>query len=49
MRPKKKLGQHFLTNESIAYQIVEALDFSLAEKSVDCLEIGPQPQFSLKY
>ncbi|PVX50718.1 dimethyladenosine transferase [Balneicella halophila] len=36
--PKKKLGQHFLTDENIAQKIVNALDFSSAEA---VLEIGP--------
>ncbi len=38
VRPKKKLGQHFLTDENIAKKIVEALDYATA-KSI--LEIGP--------
>lgn len=49
MRPKKKLGQHFLTDESVAYHIVEALDYNLAEKSIDCLEIGPGKGVLTKY
>ncbi len=36
--PKKKLGQHFLTDENIAQKIVNALDYSSAEA---VLEIGP--------
>lgn len=36
--PKKKLGQHFLTDENIAHKIVAALDYSSAES---VLEIGP--------
>lgn len=36
--PKKKLGQHFLTDENIAQKIVNALDTSSAEA---ILEIGP--------
>ncbi len=37
LRPKKRLGQHFLTNESIAQSIVDALD----ENELPVLEIGP--------
>lgn len=36
--PKKKLGQHFLTDENIAQKIVNALDYASAEA---VLEIGP--------
>lgn len=38
VRPKKFLGQHFLTNKGIAYQIVEALNVSAGS---EVLEIGP--------
>lgn len=36
--PKKKLGQHFLTDENIAQRIVNAMDYSSAEA---VLEVGP--------
>ncbi len=38
VKPKKKLGQHFLTDENIAQKIVNALDYETAEA---ILEIGP--------
>ncbi len=38
VKPKKKLGQHFLTDENIAKKIVNALDCENAES---VLEIGP--------
>ncbi len=38
VKPKKKLGQHFLTDENIAQKIVNALDYKTAEA---ILEIGP--------
>ena len=38
VKPKKYLGQHFLTDEKIAQQIVDALSFE-GYKSV--IEIGP--------
>ena len=38
VRPKKKLGQHFLTDLSIAERIAQTLDFSDYNK---VLEIGP--------
>ena len=38
VRPKKFLGQHFLTNKGIAHQIVEALEVS---KGSELLEIRP--------
>ena len=37
VRPKKRLGQHFLKNEDIARQIVEAVKTPQA----NVLEIGP--------
>ena len=37
VRPKKTLGQHFLTNDSIAQRIAESMDFT----GVPVLEIGP--------
>ena len=37
VRPKKKLGQHFLTDQNIARKIVD----SLGAKVPDVLEIGP--------
>lgn len=39
VRPKKKLGQHFLKDENIALKIVGALQLNQDEKHV--LEIGP--------
>ena len=38
VRPKKKLGQHFLTDLSVAENIAQTLDFSDYNK---VLEIGP--------
>ncbi len=38
VKPKKKLGQHFLTDENIAQKIVNALDYETADA---ILEIGP--------
>jgi len=39
VRPKKSLGQHFLTDQHIAQSIVEALP--LHNKIASVLEIGP--------
>lgn len=41
MKAKKSLGQHFLTDSSIAQNIVNALSFKQDNKKTDCLEIGP--------
>lgn len=41
MKAKKSLGQHFLTDTSIAQDIVNALFFKQDSKKIDCLEIGP--------
>ncbi len=42
VKPKKKLGQHFLTSEKIAQQIAESIDFPVEEgKKAGCIEIGP--------
>ena len=41
MKPKKKLGQHFLKDEIIAGKIVDSLKYRLKGQKVDCLEIGP--------
>ncbi len=41
MKPKKQLGQHFLTNSAIAEKIVYSLDYQIENKTIDCLEIGP--------
>lgn len=49
MKPKKSLGQHFLIDENIAYNIVEALKFRQDEKLTDCLEIGPGKGVLTKY
>lgn len=38
VKPKKSLGQHFLTDQNIARKIVESLDVS---DTADVLEIGP--------
>ena len=38
VRPKKHLGQHFLTDLNTAQRIVDTLDY---EKAVNILEIGP--------
>lgn len=48
MKPKKKFGQHFLTDEYIAKSIVDALDYS-EDKQIDCLEIGPGKGVLTKY
>lgn len=45
--PKKSLGQHFLKDENIASQIVNALSDS--DKFVDVLEIGPGMGVLTKY
>jgi 16S rRNA (adenine1518-N6/adenine1519-N6)-dimethyltransferase len=45
VRPKKSLGQHFLTDQGIAHQIVDALP--LTTKAV--LEIGPGTGVLTKY
>ncbi len=49
MKPKKSLGQHFLTDENIALHIVEALNYQQQEKLTDCLEIGPGKGVLTKY
>lgn len=41
VRAKKALGQHFLTDQSIAKAIVNALDTENLSTPVDVLEIGP--------
>lgn len=46
VKAKKHLGQHFLTDESIAENIVEALDFNPAEI---ILEVGPGMGVLTKY
>ena len=38
VRPKKKLGQHFLTDLNIAKKIADLLDYSTHQ---NLLEIGP--------
>lgn len=47
VRAKKHLGQHFLNDENIARQIVEALDCGIAHKHT--LEIGPGMGVLTKY
>ncbi|MEO8146662.1 MAG: 16S rRNA (adenine(1518)-N(6)/adenine(1519)-N(6))-dimethyltransferase RsmA [Bacteroidia bacterium] len=47
VRAKKHLGQHFLNDENIAQQIVEALDCGVAY--VNTLEIGPGMGVLTKY
>ena len=49
MKPKKSLGQHFLTDEYIASSIVKALDYSDATQNISCLEIGPGKGVLTKY
>lgn len=46
VRAKKHLGQHFLTSEAIAEQIVESLDFNSEEI---ILEVGPGMGVLTKY
>lgn len=46
VRAKKHLGQHFLTDETIAEQIVESLDFNAKEI---LLEVGPGMGVLTKY
>lgn len=46
VRAKKHLGQHFLTNEAIAEQIVESLDF-ISDEII--LEVGPGMGVLTKY
>lgn len=41
VRAKKSLGQHFLTDQSKAKAIVEALDTTGSEQKMPVLEIGP--------
>lgn len=41
VRPKKALGQHFLTDLSVAQKIAEALETGISEESLPTLEIGP--------
>jgi len=42
IRPKKKLGQHFLKDEDIARRIVEQLQFSAVSNQINhVVEIGP--------
>lgn len=38
LRPKKSLGQHFLTNENIIYKIADAVEISAGDRLI---EIGP--------
>ena len=49
MRPKKKLGQHFLKDELIASKIVESLIYKSEDKPIDCLEIGAGKGVLTKY
>lgn len=41
VRPKKALGQHFLTDLSVAQKIAEALETGISEEALPTLEIGP--------
>lgn len=41
VRPKKALGQHFLTDLSVAQKIAEALETGISEETLPTLEIGP--------
>ena len=41
VRPKKALGQHFLTDLSVAQKIAEALEPEITEGALPTLEIGP--------
>ncbi|MCR5453424.1 MAG: 16S rRNA (adenine(1518)-N(6)/adenine(1519)-N(6))-dimethyltransferase RsmA [Bacteroidales bacterium] len=50
VKPKKKLGQHFLTSEKIAMQIAESIDYPVAEgQKAGCIEIGPGTGILTKY
>ena len=46
VQPKKHLGQHFLTDESVVQKIVEALS---AAPSTQVIEIGPGTGALSKY
>ncbi|MCQ2974585.1 MAG: 16S rRNA (adenine(1518)-N(6)/adenine(1519)-N(6))-dimethyltransferase RsmA [Bacteroidales bacterium] len=50
VKPKKKLGQHFLTDENIAQRIANSIDFKDENypKPI-CLEIGPGTGVLTKY
>lgn len=43
VKPKKNLGQHFLTSDKIACAIADAVDYVSADpaKKAGCIEIGP--------
>lgn len=41
VRPKKALGQHFLTDLSVAQKIAEAIEPEITEGALPTLEIGP--------
>ena len=42
VKPKKNLGQHFLTSDKIACAIADAVDYKNADGSkAGCIEIGP--------
>lgn len=49
MKPKKKLGQHFLTDENIAQKIVDALNFKQENNPTNLIEIGPGKGVLTKY
>lgn len=41
VKPKKKLGQHFLKDLSVAQRIAESIDYKEDGKKAVCIEIGP--------
>jgi len=51
VKPKKHLGQHFLNDNNIAQNIVNALQYNAncTEKPVNCIEIGPGTGVLTKY
>ena len=50
VKPKKNLGQHFLTSEKIAQQIADSIDYPVEEgKKAGCIEIGPGTGILTKY
>ena len=50
VKPKKNLGQHFLTSEKIAQQIADSIDYPVEEgKKAVCVEIGPGTGILTKY
>ncbi|MBO7438135.1 MAG: 16S rRNA (adenine(1518)-N(6)/adenine(1519)-N(6))-dimethyltransferase RsmA [Bacteroidales bacterium] len=50
VKPKKNLGQHFLTSEKIAAQIAGSINYPIDEdKKAGCIEIGPGTGILTKY